>query len=68
MPVVQVKDEKIINQLLTGKPIHKREINKFSDFPDNEIFAVFFGEKFIEIAKKTDEKDEIIARPLFVLN
>src|SRR3989344_140332 len=53
MPVVQVKDEKIINQLLTGKPIHKREINKFSDFPDNEIFAVFFGEKFIEIAKKT---------------
>jgi len=68
MPVVQVKDEKIINQLLTGKPIHKREASNFSDFPDDEVFVVFSGERFIEIAKKAEEKGDIIARPLFVLN
>jgi len=63
LPVVQVK-EKAIKQLLTGKPIMKGDLEKM---PDSEKFVVFLKDKFIEVARKTDERD-IIARPEFVLN
>jgi H/ACA ribonucleoprotein complex subunit 4 len=63
VPVVQVSGEKE-NQLLTGKPIMKDDV-------DGEIkhekFCVFVGEKFVGIYRKVKEGD-IIARPEFVKN
>lgn len=64
LPVLQVK-EKSIKQLLTGKPIFKKDI--IGKLPDSDKFAVFLGERFIEVARKVKE-GEIIARPEFVLN
>lgn len=60
---VEVK-KKSLKKLLTGKPIEENDLEKL---PSQNIFAVFSEERFIEIAKKTDEKG-ILARPLFVLN
>ncbi len=64
LPVLQVK-ESSIKQLLTGKPIFKKDV--IGKLPDSDRFAVFLGERFIEVARKVKEK-EIIARPEFVLN
>ncbi len=61
--VVQIKSGSL-KQLLTGKPIFEKDIQTI---PNEEVFAIFHKDKFIEIAKKTNEKD-IIARPLFVFN
>ena len=68
MPVVQVKKESL-NQLLTGKPVFLQDIDNesFKDIKEGQEFSIFFGEKFIEIAKRVDEED-IIARPLWVKN
>lgn len=63
LPFVQAKKESLKN-LLTGKPILKEYLQ---EIPKEEMFAVFSEERFIEIAKKTDE-GEIIAKPMFVLN
>lgn len=63
LPVVQIKQDNL-KQILTGKPIFKKDVEKL---PEADRFAVFLGERFIEIAKKVDEGD-IIARPEFVLN
>lgn len=64
LPVVQVKKE-AVKQLLTGKPIFKKDIE--GELPKEKKFAVFSGDRFIEVARKTKEGD-IIARPEFVLN
>lgn len=64
LPVVQVSN-KCINQLLTGKPLMKGEI--IGELPDSEKFIVFLKDRFIEVARKSNEGD-IIARPDFVLN
>lgn len=63
LPVVQVKKDNI-KQILTGKPLMKQDLE---EMPKEEKFAVFLGERFIEVAKKVEE-GEIIARPEFVLN
>ncbi len=63
LPVLHV-NKTSVKQLLTGKPIFKKDLKKI---PKEDRFAVFLGEKFIEVAKKTDEKG-IIARPEFVFN
>jgi H/ACA ribonucleoprotein complex subunit 4 len=63
LPIVQLNKDSL-KQVLTGKPLMK---NDLSVIPEEEVFAVFLGDKFIEIAKKSMEK-EIIARPLFVFN
>lgn len=66
MPVVQV-EKKGVKQLLTGKPIFKKDLEN-EEIPESERFAVFFGEQFIEIAKRAEEPEtEIVARPEFVL-
>jgi len=62
LPVVQA-NKKSVKQLLTGKPIFEKDIIG-KEIPDK--FAVFEGERFIEIARKTDEQ-EIVARPEFVM-
>jgi len=62
--VVQAKKSSV-KKLLTGKPIYKKDLE--GNLPEEEVFAVFFKEQFIEIAKKTQERD-IVARPEFVFN
>lgn len=64
MPDIQL-NESSLKQILTGKPLMKKDI--IWNIPDSEIFAVFFGEKFIGIYKKTSEGD-IVAKPEFVFN
>jgi len=64
LPVVQIKED-VVKQLLTGKPLMKKDIKE--KLPDSEKFAVFLGERFIEVARKVSE-GEIIARPEFVFN
>lgn len=61
MPVIECEKEEV-KKLLTGKPIFNT-----TKIPDEEKFAVFCGEQFIEIAKRVDE-GEIVARPDFVYN
>jgi len=64
LPEVQVK-EKSVKQLLTGKPLFKEDIK--GKIPNEELFAVFHKDNFIEIAKKLNQGD-IVARPEFVFN
>jgi len=68
LPIVQVKDdEKIIKQLLTGKPIFKKDLAGELKIKDNEDFCVFSGDKFTGVYKKVSEGD-IIGRAEFVFN
>jgi len=64
LPVVQIKSDNL-KQILTGKPLMKNDF--VGELPDNDLFAVFLEERFIEIARKVDEGD-IVARAEFVLN
>jgi len=64
MPVVQIKEDNI-KQILTGKPIMKKDV--IGKISKEEIFVVFLGERFIEVARRVEEGD-IIARPEFVLD
>ncbi len=61
LPAVQAKEESV-SKLIDGKPIFLKDIEMI---PEGEKFAVFHGNKLIEIAKKVNE-GEIIARPEFV--
>ena len=63
MPIVQVK-ENSLKQLLTGKPLMRADI---LELLNEDIFAIFYKERFIAIMRKSDEGD-IIARAEFVLN
>ncbi len=63
MEIVQVKPESL-KKILTGKPLEKSDLKSI---PREDIFAVFNGKNFVEIAEKTNEKD-FFARPKFVLN
>jgi H/ACA ribonucleoprotein complex subunit 4 len=67
IPKFEISNEKILKQLLTGKPLHK------SDLPENKKlpkrFSIFNKEKFIGIYQSSQEKSsDIIAKPLFVFN
>ncbi len=64
MPEAQA-NESSLRQILTGKPLMKQDLTR--DIPDSEIFALFFGERFIGVYKKASEGD-IIAKPEFVFN
>ena len=67
MPIVFVK-ESALKQLLTGKPVFKKDV--VGDVPklkNEEIFAVFCGDVFVEVAEKTSEKG-IFGRAMFVKN
>jgi H/ACA ribonucleoprotein complex subunit 4 len=64
LPVVQVRED-CVSKLLTGKPLFKQDV--VGEFSRGELFAVFCGKRFIEIAKKVDEGD-IIGRSEFVYN
>jgi len=64
LPVIQIKPDNL-KHILTGKPLMKKDL--VDKIPDSNLFAVFLGNRFIEIAHKVNEKN-IIARAEFVLN
>jgi len=66
LPCYEIK-EKVVKQALTGKPLMEQDFVKGLDLNEGERFAVFFRDRFIEIAKKVNE-GEIISRPEFVYN
>lgn len=66
MSFISVKTERL-SQLLTGKPIHRRDLISPCTLEKNTFVAVFCGERFIEIARVVHEGDTI-AVPDFVLN
>lgn len=66
LPFIEV-NKPSVKHLHCGKPIFKRDVT--TPIPEEDIFAVFCGKQFVEIAQKTTEKGEdILAKPLFVLN
>jgi len=65
MPFIMVKEDSV-KKLLTGKPIFFQDLEKDQIIPE-DLFAVFYKDRFIEIAKPHKEGD-IIAKPEFVLN
>jgi H/ACA ribonucleoprotein complex subunit 4 len=68
MPVFQLKRKDELKKLLTGKPVFENILSgETKKLKIGEIFAIFDGEKFIEIAKRVDE-GEIFARSEFVYN
>jgi H/ACA ribonucleoprotein complex subunit 4 len=62
LPIVEVKQE-LIKQLLTGKPLMKKDIK----IGKEKKFAIFSQDKFIGVYRKVDE-GEITARAEFVFN
>lgn len=67
-PIIQVKAQ-AIRTLRTGKPLYKKDLKDPEQWEELEqdTCAIFSGEQFIEIAKKSKEKS-ILARSLFVFN
>lgn len=65
LPVIQLRKDANLKQVLTGKPLMKKDIeeNKI----DEEKFCLFLEEKFIGVYHSVKEGD-IIARPEFVFN
>jgi len=61
--IVEVQDTSL-KKILTGKPIEEGDLKSK---PIKKTFAIFSGERFIQIAEKKDEKI-FFARPKFVLN
>lgn len=67
--IIYVKKE-VVKSLLTGKPLlknHVIDLKEIEKLKEGEDFAIFEGEKFIEIAKKTTQ-NSVIAKSLFVYN
>ncbi len=63
MPYVKIKEDSL-KMLLNGKPLMKKDLDE--EVPNSEIFAVFCEERFVEIARKIEDKGDIIAKPEFV--
>lgn len=64
LPAREIESSKI-NGLLTGRPLHKVDLDYT---PKEERFAIFNKEKFIGIYRSVSEEGDIIARPEFVFN
>ncbi|MBS3091561.1 RNA-guided pseudouridylation complex pseudouridine synthase subunit Cbf5 [Candidatus Pacearchaeota archaeon] len=65
LPIVQISGKKLIHELLTGKPIFKKDIELDNKITDR--FCIFNKDIFIGVYHKADEGD-IIARAEFVFN
>lgn len=70
LPVIQIKPDNL-KQILTGKPIFKKDIT--GKLPDSDTFTVFLEDRFIGVYRKTASSDEsetsnIVGRAEFVLN
>ena len=69
IPSVEI-DKRVLKSLYNGKPLFKQDIKNFQNIKNlnqDELFAVFCEEKFVEVAKRTNGEMQI-ARPFFVLN
>jgi H/ACA ribonucleoprotein complex subunit 4 len=66
LPYFQITSDANIKQLLTGKPLMKKDAH-IKSVNEGENFILFKEDRFIGVYKKSEEGD-IIARPLFVLN
>lgn len=66
LPYFQITKDANVRQLLTGKPLMKKEAN-IKSIDENENFLLFKEQRFLGVYKKQEEGD-LIARPLFVLN
>ncbi len=64
--VVQIKENNL-KQILTGKPIYKKDLINDGKFEKEKIVAVFCGAQFVGMYKTTNEK-EIFARAEFVMS
>lgn len=64
-PVAQIKEDNL-KQILTGKPIYKKNLVEDKGWKIDEVVAVFCDKRFIGMYKVTNEKD-IFARPEFVM-
>lgn len=65
-PIVQIRDDDL-KHILTGKPIHKKDLIKKEEFEEGEIISVFLKDKFIGMYKVSKNED-IFAMPEFVFN
>jgi tRNA U55 pseudouridine synthase TruB len=68
-PIIQVKPS-CINNMKTGKKMILADLvdkKLFNSLKENDIFAIFCDEEFLEIAQKCKTRD-YIARSLFVYN
>lgn len=65
-PIVQI-NENDLKHILTGKPIHKKDMTKKEEFEKGKIISVFIGNRFIGMYKVLNEGD-IFAMPEFVFN
>jgi len=63
-PVVAINDSDL-KHVLTGKPIHEKDLVKKEKFEDGQIISVFWGKRFIGMYKVSNNKD-IFAMPEFV--
>ncbi len=66
MENVEIKQE-AINVLFRGSPLFKKFLEKGANIKNDEPVAVFCKERFIEVARVTNQKD-IFAVPEFVLS
>jgi H/ACA ribonucleoprotein complex subunit 4 len=64
-PSIQIKKDDL-KHILTGKPIHKKDLTKEERFEKNKVICAFLGKKFIGMYKVSNEGD-IFAMPEFVL-
>ncbi|MFH1325496.1 MAG: RNA-guided pseudouridylation complex pseudouridine synthase subunit Cbf5 [archaeon] len=62
---VEIKKDNL-KQVLTGKPIHKKDLVKKVGFSEGEIISVFSNNRFIGMYKVINS-EEIFAKPEFVM-
>ena len=74
LPIVQV-EKRVIKSLWIGKPLFLGDVVDAPNFKDGEIFAVFCGERFIGVYKRSNKvpskirtTKEIFGRAEFVYN
>jgi H/ACA ribonucleoprotein complex subunit 4 len=64
-PIVQINEDDL-KHIMTGKPIHKKDLIKKEKFEKNKIICAFLKDKFIGMYKVSNNGD-IFAMPEFVL-
>lgn len=69
LPSVQV-EKRALKVLLTGKPLFLNDVvdnEKFGELNVEDLFLVFCGKQFVEVARKVSDH-ELVAKPEFVVN
>jgi len=67
MPFVEVADKNLLKSLLNGKPLFRQDLKSLPTANEKGNFAVFCGETFVGIYKKTDENN-IVGRAEFIFS